>query len=121
MSSPLLRIALTGGIASGKSHCLARFSELGVPVIDADTIAHAAVAPGTPGLTAVLKRFGPMVLAADGTIQVTNRTITALEAVLGPDALKGFDISFGNMKLLPKSRPSILDAVISVRAAEIKA
>lgn len=63
-----LRIGLTGGIASGKSTVAARFRELGVPVIDADEAARAVVEPGQPGLAAVIKRFGPSVLAADGTL-----------------------------------------------------
>ena len=62
------RIALTGGIATGKSHVRAQFEALGVPTIDADTLAHEAVAPGTPGLAAVVARFGREVLAADGTL-----------------------------------------------------
>jgi dephospho-CoA kinase len=62
----VLRVALTGGIASGKSHCLSRFAALGVPAIDADVLSHEVVAPGSPGLAAVLARFGKDVLAADG-------------------------------------------------------
>jgi dephospho-CoA kinase len=62
------RVALTGGIATGKSHVLAEFERLGVPTIDADVLARAAVAPGTPGLTAVASRFGPDVLDATGAL-----------------------------------------------------
>lgn len=56
------RIALTGGIATGKSHVRALFDALGVPTIDSDVLARQAVAPGTPGLAAVVNRFGPDVL-----------------------------------------------------------
>jgi dephospho-CoA kinase len=62
------RVALTGGIATGKSTCLGRFAALGVPVIDSDVLAREAVAPGTPGLAAVAARFGPAVLATDGSL-----------------------------------------------------
>lgn len=68
MAGRLVRVALTGGIASGKSHCLRAFERLGVPVIDADTLARDAVAPGTPGLAAVLRRFGPGILQDDATL-----------------------------------------------------
>lgn len=66
--APRLRIGLTGGVASGKSIVASRFMELGVPVIDADEIARAVVAPGQPGFTGVLKRFGNGVLAASGEL-----------------------------------------------------
>jgi len=58
------RVALTGGIATGKSHCLAAFKHLGAAVIDADQVARDVVAPGTAGFDAVVARFGPSVLSA---------------------------------------------------------
>jgi dephospho-CoA kinase len=62
------RVALTGGIATGKSHVRARFEHLGVPTIDADVLAREAVAPGTAGLAAVAERFGRNVLLPDGSL-----------------------------------------------------
>jgi len=62
------RIALTGGIATGKSHVRRQFEELGVPTIDADTLAREAVAPGTEGLTAVVHEFGPDILDPSGAL-----------------------------------------------------
>src|SRR5690606_34180502 len=64
----MLRIGLTGGIASGKSVALRRFGELGAVVVDHDLLAREAVAPGSVGLDAVVAEFGPGVLAADGTL-----------------------------------------------------
>jgi dephospho-CoA kinase len=64
--SRCLRIGLTGGIASGKSTVTQRFSELGVPVIDADVVSRAMVEPGTPGLALVVEQFGTGVLDARG-------------------------------------------------------
>src|SRR5208337_2390859 len=63
-----LRIGLTGGIASGKSMVAQRFTELGVPVIDADESSRAVVAPGRPGLDEVVKRFGRDILTAAGEL-----------------------------------------------------
>jgi dephospho-CoA kinase len=56
------RVALTGGIATGKSHVRAEFERLGVPTIDADTLSREAAAPGSPGLAAIVARFGPGIL-----------------------------------------------------------
>jgi dephospho-CoA kinase len=65
---PMLRIALTGGIATGKSHCAARFAARGVPVADADLLARDVVRQGTPGLGAIVRRFGKGVLRPDGAL-----------------------------------------------------
>jgi dephospho-CoA kinase len=62
------RVALTGGIATGKSHVLAVFTALGVPTIDADVLARETVAPGTPGYEAVKARFGPSILDPAGAL-----------------------------------------------------
>jgi dephospho-CoA kinase len=62
------RVALTGGIATGKSHVRAEFERLGVPTIDSDTLAREAVAPGTKGLDAVIRRFGVGILDPSGTL-----------------------------------------------------
>jgi dephospho-CoA kinase len=64
----MLRVALTGGIATGKSRCLERFAALGVPTIDADALARAVVATGTPGLAAVVHRFGRNILRDNGEL-----------------------------------------------------
>ncbi len=61
-------IGLTGGIATGKSTFAAALRALGAPVIDADDLARAAVAKGTPGLAAVVAEFGDDVLAPDGEL-----------------------------------------------------
>ena len=89
--------ALTGGIATGKSYCLARFASFGVPVIDADKLARDAVAPGTPGLSAVVARFGDSVLQADGALDrralarivfSDPRARADLEAIVHPDVYR---------------------------------
>jgi dephospho-CoA kinase len=59
-------VALTGGIATGKSYVRERFDQLGVPTSDADTFARAVVAPGTDGLAEIVRAFGPDVLDAQG-------------------------------------------------------
>lgn len=60
-------MGLTGGIAAGKSTVAAMLRDLGAVVLDADALAREAVAPGSPGLAAVVDLFGPDVLA-DGAL-----------------------------------------------------
>ena len=75
------RVALTGGIASGKSTVAALFERLGVPVLDTDLIARDVVEPGTPALAAIRERFGRSVLGNDGQL---NRR--ALREIVFADA-----------------------------------
>lgn len=63
----MLRVALTGGIATGKTHVLQRLQQHGVPCLDADALAHGVMAPGTEATAAIAERFGD-VLDADGAV-----------------------------------------------------
>ena len=62
------RVALTGGIASGKTTVARLFAAHGVPLIDTDVIAREVVEPGQPALDAVVAAFGPEVLGPDGRL-----------------------------------------------------
>jgi len=62
----MMRVGLTGGIASGKSTVSAILVELGAVLIDADVLAREVVARGTSGLEAVVDEFGAGVLTLDG-------------------------------------------------------
>ena len=88
-----LVVALTGGIASGKTAVSDAFAALGVPVIDTDLIAREVVAPGSPGLAEVVAAFGASIRAPDGSLDraalrqiiFTNAGARArLEAILHP-------------------------------------
>lgn len=72
----MFRVGLTGGIASGKSRAAEIFASLGVTVIDSDVIAREIVAPGSAGLAAIVRRFGPRVLDAQG--QLDRRALRTL-------------------------------------------
>ncbi|WP_341954857.1 dephospho-CoA kinase [Salinibacterium sp. TMP30] len=74
-------IALTGGIASGKSTVARRWQEHGAVVVDADALAREVVEPGSPVLNAIAIRFGPEMLSPDGSL---NRA--ALGAMIFGDA-----------------------------------
>ena len=83
----LLRAALTGGIATGKSYVRTRVAGHGIPTLDADTLARDAVAPGSAGLAEVVARFGPAVVAPDGSLDRK-----ALGAVVFADAQARADL-----------------------------
>ena len=86
-------VALTGGIASGKSAVASRFVALGVPLIDADRLAHELVEPGQPALAAIAAEFGDDALDASGALdrrRMRNRVFAdadarrRLESILHP-------------------------------------
>jgi dephospho-CoA kinase len=102
----VLRVALTGGIGTGKSYCLERFAAHGAATIDADVLARDAVAPGTPGLAAIAARFGPGILALDGTLDRPGlgrivfgdaKARAALEAIIHPEVYRHIREWFANL------------------------
>ena len=64
----MLRVGLTGGIASGKTAVANFFAELGAGVVDTDVVAREVVAPGEPGLASVRVEFGPGVISESGEL-----------------------------------------------------
>jgi dephospho-CoA kinase len=129
----MLRIALTGGIGTGKSYVAGRLAAAGVPVVDADRLAREVVAVGTPALAAVVERFGRGVLAEDGNLrrQALAALVFAdpqarhdLEAIVHPAVRRGIDAFFDALPrhtdlavadislLFETSRAADLDAVI---------
>ena len=61
-------VALTGGVASGKTTVSNRFAELGAPVIDTDVLAREVVGPGSGGLAAIGAAFGAEMITGEGTL-----------------------------------------------------
>ncbi|WP_311476519.1 dephospho-CoA kinase [uncultured Gulosibacter sp.] len=103
-------IALTGGIASGKTTISNRLRELGAFIIDADEVAREIVQPGSPTLRAIVERFGEGVLAADGTL---NRQALAEIVFNDDDALAALnDITH------PEIRRVTNDRIDRIRAEE---
>ena len=112
----MLRVGLTGGIATGKSFCLRRFAKLGTPVIDADLISREVVAPGSAALALIRSRFGPSVIAADGSLDraamaalvFSDRTARAdLESIIHPEVYRRINDWFANQP--PGTRFAIAD------------
>jgi dephospho-CoA kinase len=129
-------VGLTGGIGSGKSTVAALLAEHGAVVVDADAIAREVVEPGTPALAKLVERFGPEILAADGSLDrpalaarafVTEETKKDLEAITHPAIGEEFLRRVGNAPddaivvhdvplLVESTRGFKYDAVIVVEA-----
>lgn len=136
-------IALTGGIASGKSLVSSRFRELGAVIVDADVLAREVVEPGTPGLAAIAEAFGGGILTADGHLDrpalgaivfadpqalrrlngITHpaiwsraRELFAKAADLDPNAIVVYDVPL--LVEGAEGRPMSFDLVVVVEAPE---
>jgi dephospho-CoA kinase len=92
----LLKVGLTGGIASGKSVVGGMFAELGAHLIQADQIAHQLMQPGEPVYREIVRQFGSGILNGDGTV---NRARLAQEA-------------FGSAEAGTKSRIEVLNRMV---------
>lgn len=123
MPRPLLRVALTGGIATGKSVCLRRFAQLGAPVIDADVVSRDVVAPGTPALAAIIARFGPELLLAHGSLDraAMGRLVFAdatarrdLEAIIHPAVYEVIDGWFDDRRADPRDAQGASVAIADI-------
>jgi dephospho-CoA kinase len=99
----MLRVGLTGGIGTGKSHVARRFAAAGVPLVDADRLAREVVVAGTPALEAIRQRFGPGVIGPDGALdrQALAAIVFAdpgarrdLEAIVHPAVRASIDAFF---------------------------
>lgn len=132
----MMRVGLTGGVASGKSTVSAILVELGAVLIDADVLAREVVARGTPGLEAVVAEFGTDLLTPDGDLDraamgalvfadvdarkrleaivhpLVFERIVALESQAPDDAVVVHDIPL----LAESGRADTFDAVLVVHA-----
>ena len=110
---PALIVALSGGVASGKTAATERLQTLGAKVLDADQISREVVAPGTPGLSEIRARFGDAILKPDGSLDrramrerifASDADRRALEAIIHPrvrDALRaGAEAADGGIVVL---------------------
>ena len=110
-----MRIALTGGIATGKSVVARELHVEGIATIDADRLAREVVRPGSAGLAAVVTRFGPGVVAPDGSLDrsALARVVFAdaaarreLEGLVHPLVRQGIEAFYG---ALPRGVPGVAE------------
>ncbi len=114
----MLRVALTGGIATGKTHVLEQFRRRGVPCLDADMLAHGVMAAGTEATAAIAARFGADILAADGSVDRTKLAPIAfadpvarryLESLIHPSVYRAIAAGLRAFELLDASPLAVVD------------
>ena len=79
----MLKVGLTGGMASGKTTVLATFASLGAHTLRADAVAHDLMNPGEAVYERIVAAFGPDILAAEGTIARPKLAAAAFPARIG--------------------------------------
>jgi dephospho-CoA kinase len=121
----MLTVGLTGGIAVGKSTVMRTFAELGAVCFDADAIARSVVEPGRPALAAVVRAFGPSVLADDGTLDraALGEIVFAnperrreLEAILHPPIIAEQDRLIDEVRATSPGAIVIVDAALMIES-----
>jgi len=107
MSTSNLKVALTGGIASGKSQVSSLLEAHGNPVVDLDVLARKVVEPGTDGLSELVAAFSDEILNADGTLNRTylrdklykkGRNRALIEQILHPKILEKMQMAMEEHK-----------------------
>lgn len=121
----MLTVGLTGGIAVGKSTVMRTLAELGAVCFDADAIARSVVEPGRPALAAVVRAFGPSVLADDGTLDraALGEIVFAnperrreLEAILHPPIIAEQDRLIDEVRATSPGAIVIVDAALMIES-----
>lgn len=121
----MLRVGLTGGIASGKSTVAAMLRELGCHVLDADKIAHRLIEPGGPGYQPVVREFGTGILTPEGRVDRTRlgtvvfadpARLKRLNAILHPLVLNAVDIELAAIERAEPEAVAVVEAALLIEA-----
>jgi dephospho-CoA kinase len=127
--APVLRVGLTGGIATGKSTVAAHFAAWGAVIIDADALARLLVEPGAAGHAPVVREFGPGVVAPDGTIDraalgrivfADPRRRAVLEAILHPLIFAEERAAIGRLEAAGRGGIAVVNAALLVEAGTFR-
>ena len=114
----MLKVGLTGGIATGKSYVLEQFRRRGVPCLDADELAHGVTAAETEATAAIAARFGPEMLAADGSVDRTKlgpivfadpAARRELEAIVHPAVYRAIQAGMRGFELVGDGAFAVVD------------
>ena len=104
-------VALTGGIASGKSAVERRFAARGIDIVDADQVARDVIVAGTPGLVDIIEAFGASFIGADGEL---DRKAMRERVFADADARRRLEAI-----IHPRVRQSLRERVLLARSAYV--
>jgi dephospho-CoA kinase len=125
----MLKVGLTGNIACGKSHATRIFSRLGARVIDADTVVHELLSPGTETYCRLLDEFGPSILNTDQTVnrKVLGGIVFAnaekrgvLNGIVHPEVRRQIGIRIADIESTGSDGIVIVDAALMIETGSYK-
>jgi len=121
----MLRLGITGGIASGKSVVSQMLRDLGFPVLDADSLAHDLMEPGTPAFAEIVKEFGGEILESSGRVDrkklgaavfADAGKLTKLNAILHPRVEQDMARRFAEWEKSGTTEAAFVEAALLVEA-----
>jgi dephospho-CoA kinase len=121
----MLRVGLTGGIATGKSTVVAMLRELGCHVLEADKIAHRMIAPGAAAYDEVVREFGRGILQPDGRVDrpklgaivfADPKKLARLNAIVHPPTLAAQDRELAEIEQTEPHAIAVVEAALLVEA-----
>ncbi len=127
----MLTVGLTGGIGTGKSHALAEFRRLGAYTIDADELAHQAIAKGEPAYHEIVREFGGDILQADsqidrkrlaGIVFTDEQKLKRLNAIVHPRVFEAEETELRSLPSKKRKRSPIVitDAALMIETGSYK-
>lgn len=121
----MLRVGLTGGIATGKSTVAAIFRELGCHLLEADKIAHGLIEPGAAAYADVIREFGRGILSPDGRVDRVRlgaivfadpQRLARLNAIVHPLVLAGQDSELAAIERSEPHAIAVVEAALLIEA-----
>lgn len=121
----MLKVGLTGGIASGKSTVAEMFRARGCPVIEADRLAHSLMAPGQPTHDEIVREFGRSVLATDGSIDrgklaavvfADPARLARLNQIVHPRVIAACEAEFARLSQEQPGAVAVVEAALLLEA-----
>jgi dephospho-CoA kinase len=121
----MLRVGLTGGIGCGKSTVASFLRDHGVPVLDADSVAHEVIATGGPAHDDVVHAFGPVILDIHGNIDrqmlariafADHRSLMKLNWLIHPHVAKAIDLQLADWSKPGGPAVAVVEAALLIEA-----